>query len=155
MSNAATLTPHRRSMGQAAKRLVKLPVSDTGGCWVWQAQFRGTVPIKTWFGRPINARRWLWELVIGPVSRSHRLYAKCGDSRCVNPSHMKVVTLAEAARLNLSDLVAGDVDEVKELHAAGYGPTAIARDTGHSIAAVRNILYAKNNRAARRKRSKE
>ncbi len=147
----------RRTLGNAVKQLVKLPShpSNVGGCWIWQAQFHNTVPIKTWFKRSINARRWLWELLIGPIKDGQRLYAKCGENRCVNPAHMKVVTLSEAARLNLSDVVAGDVDDIKELHAGGAGPTAIARKLGLSVSAVRNVLYANQNRVARRKRSKE
>lgn len=155
VTNSAALTRHRRSTGQASKRLVKLPQGDTGGCWLWQGQFRGSVPLKTWFNRQINARRWLWEMIIGPVSTNHRLFAKCGDYRCVNPAHMRVVTMAEAAVLHLSNLVPGDVDEVKALYAEGKGPVAISRETGHSIDAVRNILYAKANRAKRKQRAKQ
>ena len=62
---------------------------DTG-CWVWQAAVTTRGHPIAWDGtRHVLVRRVLWEQEHGPLPGGYHLRRRCGDVRCVNPSHVE------------------------------------------------------------------
>ena len=62
------------------------------GCWVWKARTdRGGYGIfSVSRSTLVRAHRFSWELVRGRLPRAGCLLHRCGDRRCVNPSHLYV-----------------------------------------------------------------
>jgi hypothetical protein len=70
---------------------------DERGCWIWHASLRGASPTGTLGskqGFPICVRRFLYEKHIGPAPV--KVYAGCGNPRCVNPEHISTKPLSYA-----------------------------------------------------------
>lgn len=72
-------------------------VDTSGDCWVWNGakdrgygKFRLAGPVR----RTVNAYRWAWEAVNGPVPEGLELDHLCRNPSCVRPSHMEAVTHA-------------------------------------------------------------
>ncbi len=78
-------------------------VEKTDTCWLWNAsiksngygQFSGQ-------GHPLYAHRVAYELAHGPIGPHLTVDHLCRVRRCVNPSHLEVVTMAENIRRGMS-----------------------------------------------------
>jgi hypothetical protein len=74
-------------------------VDARGDCWEWTAsitddgygRFKG-------HGTMVNAHRFAWELLVGPVPAGMVLDHLCRNRKCVNPDHMEPVTPKENTR---------------------------------------------------------
>lgn len=81
---------------------LRLYVDASGDCWYWTGKLddRGygivTLPAR----RPV-AHRWIWELLVGPISADLELDHLCRVHHCVNPDHLEPVTHAENVRRGL------------------------------------------------------
>lgn len=82
-------------MGSAERRFWR-KVEKTDGCWLWVAcrnnygygQFTAN-------GRQVQAHRFSYEELIGPIPDGLDLDHLCRNRACVNPSHLEPVTRRE------------------------------------------------------------
>ena len=75
---------------------------DPNDCWEWLGKKNEQgVGYKTYQGRTFVARRWLWELIEGPIPKGKVLIASCANPGCVNPAHMSVKFHSDACRNSL------------------------------------------------------
>ena len=111
-------------------------------CWVWAGD-RNVVtglPIRQMCGVTISARRWLYEMLLGPVPDSKVVGTYCGSADCCNPAHLKLTDRAEIAR-DASDLTDGDRESIIELATRiGRSHKAIARALDLPLVAVSSFL---------------
>ena len=70
------------------------------GCWIWQgALVRGYGSFQTGAaGGSVLAHRYAYELLVEPIPLGLTIDHLCRNTRCVNPSHLEPVTLAENIR---------------------------------------------------------
>jgi len=63
-------------------------------CWIWTGSFSRTTsrpaPAFHVGGKTLQAARWIWEQVHGPIPARRSLRSTCGDSSCVNPAHRQL-----------------------------------------------------------------
>jgi len=45
--------------------------------------------------KSVQAHRYSYELVFGPIQQDLVIHHTCGNGKCVNPSHMQTMTVAE------------------------------------------------------------
>lgn len=75
----------------------KYHVDEATGCWLWTAAMgsKGYGRFNP-DGRTRDAYRWAYEHFVGPVPPGKVLdHFVCSDRRCVNPSHLRPVTVRE------------------------------------------------------------
>lgn len=72
------------------------------GCWVWQLSTNGRGYGRLWIGsrvdgtrRHVNAHRFAYELMVGPVPDGLHLDHLCRNRSCINPDHLEPVTQRE------------------------------------------------------------
>ena len=144
MTNTRVRSRDLARLGVTNKRLLRITSSESNGpCWLWlgNKQKDTGVPYKVWFGLNIPARRWLYELLLGPIPPGKIVSTRCGTSDCCNPAHLKLTTRLEVARETLSDLTQGDRDDILAMaKQVGKAPTAIARALDLEAHVVRKYL---------------
>ena len=106
--------------GRSIKRLIKRGASPND-CWVWLGRLNQFgYGLKQWLGRPVLARRWLWELIEGPITPGYVLLSSCNNNACVNPAHLRSGLPSLLSREGeASKLVPADVTEIRA-HAATF-----------------------------------
>lgn len=78
-------------------------VDATGVCWEWTGTLNlGYGSFYQGRGKTRQAHRIAWERLVGPIPRGMVLDHLCRNTRCVNPDHLEVVTLAENKRRGYS-----------------------------------------------------
>jgi hypothetical protein len=72
------------------------------GCWIWKARVdRGGYGIFSISRRRlVRAHRYAWGMLRGRLPPSGCLLHRCGDRRCVNPSHLYVGSAHESHALH-------------------------------------------------------
>lgn len=71
-------------------------VSIQDGCWEWQAYADSLGYGRFWDdGRMVLAHRFSYELARGPIAEGMVIDHLCRNPRCVNPTHLEVVTPGE------------------------------------------------------------
>lgn len=80
-------------------------VNKTETCWLWTASTTPKGYGKFSLGRDaqgaqrlINAHRFAYEQVVGPIAEGLELDHLCREKLCVNPDHLEPVTHAENMR---------------------------------------------------------
>ena len=75
-------------------------VDAEGDCWDWIAAIGTGGYGRFWDGENlVQAHRFVWELLVGPIPEGMELDHLCRRRRCVNPDHLHVVTHAENINL--------------------------------------------------------
>ena len=68
---------------------------EFGDCWIANgATTNGYAKVWT-DGRRKKAHRAVWELLVGPIPEGMTIDHLCRVRRCVNPDHLRVVTMGE------------------------------------------------------------
>lgn len=77
------------------------------GCWWWVGAMHSEGYGS--YGRTPHmlAHRLVYELLVEPIPEAYVLDHLCRVRRCVNPSHLEIVTLAENVRRGAADRKAG------------------------------------------------
>ncbi len=120
---------------------------DARGCWNWagtkNANGYGVVQSG---GRQMQAHRWHYTEVNGPLSARQYVCHKCDNPACINLDHLYVGTPEDNMRdMVMRDrcaharLAASDARAVIKLIASGFGVASIAAIFGVSEAAIYNI----------------
>lgn len=74
-------------------------IERTDTCWLWTAARSDTGYGSFGVGgKVVNAHRFAYELWIGPIPEGMQIDHLCRVRRCVNPTHLQVVTQAENIR---------------------------------------------------------
>lgn len=74
-------------------------VDASGDCWLWTGgKVRDGYGKFGHKGRTVQAHRFAYELVRGPIPDGLTIDHLCARPLCVNPNHLEPVTLAENVR---------------------------------------------------------
>lgn len=73
-------------------------VQITDDCWLWTAGTRGGYG-RFWIGHThVDAHRFAYEMLVGPVQLDLEVDHLCRVRRCVRPDHLEAVTKQENIR---------------------------------------------------------
>ena len=76
-----------------ARFMNKVQIEPHSGCWNWLAGKRDGYGRYHFNGKWVQADRWLYELLKGPISFGLQLdHVVCQNRACVNPDHLEPVT---------------------------------------------------------------
>jgi hypothetical protein len=82
------------------KFATRIRIDNETGCWVWNGALgghrTGTLSLRSEDGRlvHINAKRFAWATVHGPIVRGQLVESTCGNVLCVNPEHLRISTIS-------------------------------------------------------------
>jgi hypothetical protein len=72
------------------------PLWNGTPCWLWSGTLRQRGYGYFWDGtRGVQAHRWAYEHLVGPIPAGQELHHSCGVHSCVNAAHLSVVTHQE------------------------------------------------------------
>ena len=104
-----------------------------GGCWDWIGSLHND-RYAAWNtgGRQIKVHRASYLLSVGPIPKKRFVVHSCGNRKCVNPDHLKLVThkglyqhnlergdVARGERNGFAKLTAKKVRRIRQLAATG------------------------------------
>jgi len=76
-----------------------LQTDKSGDCWEWLGSVSSRrYPSFMVDGRSVKVHRWIYEQEIGPIPDGLQIDHMCGNTRCVNPAHLRAVTASENTR---------------------------------------------------------
>lgn len=106
----------------------KVDRSAAGGCWVWTAATAcGYGRFAVSHGQLVQAHRFAYELLVGPIPEGLELDHLCRNRACVNPAHLEPVT----TRVNLLRGVGASAQNVlKDRCPNGHSYSSIRKDRG-------------------------
>lgn len=131
--------------GTVLKQLVELP-KNPSECWKWLGYVDPNgIPRKQVNGKPIAARRWLWEQLFGVPLPGLEVFNVCGTHGCISPHHMRCGFSYERTQLGaLAKLTPSDVAEIKRRKKAGpYEKQALAMKLGVPLKTLQAIWNGK------------
>lgn len=104
------MTDNRRFNGRYQRGLTVeqrfwAKVDKSGDCWLWTASLvpqTGYASFQVATGHRVNAHRWAYESLVGPLPVGRVLDHLCRVRHCVNPAHLEVVTDATNVRRGIS-----------------------------------------------------
>jgi HNH endonuclease len=111
--------PRARDLRRIESHIV---ADETTGCQVWRAgTWHGGYGVTSYSVDPERRRlvavhRLMWECQYGPIPEGCHLHHRCGNPRCVNPSHLQPMTPSEHSKLT-----AGLVAQRRAAQAAAEG----------------------------------
>lgn len=74
----------------------KVKKDSTNGCWEWSAAVTAGGYGQFGVGQgTVYAHRFSWELANGPIPSGMMVDHRCANRRCINPSHLRLVTNAQ------------------------------------------------------------
>lgn len=91
--------PRKGPVPRPAENRFWAKVIHTDDCWLWDGARLPTGYGRFWDGtRVVNAHRWAYEALFGPIPVGLVLDHLCRVTRCVRPSHLEAVTESENVR---------------------------------------------------------
>jgi hypothetical protein len=127
-----------------SRLLAKVTTSD--GCWVWKPE-----PDKSGYGRfhwgdgegTILAHRASYRLFVGPLPEGLEVHHECGNTRCVNPKHLKAASALEHAKADPSRRLKSSIEEYlsRDVSQVKANLVKVARDEGYP----EHLLVARAN----------
>jgi hypothetical protein len=84
--------------GNDSERIKVNSTVDSNGCWNWSK--------STWLGygktvcngRSMQAHRFAWSVLVGPIPKDMQVNHKCHNRKCVNPEHLYIGTQQDNMR---------------------------------------------------------
>jgi hypothetical protein len=70
-------------------------VRRTKKCWLWKGSTRRGYGLFWYLGRSVSAHRFAYQAWVGPLGPDDVVHHKCGNSRCVRPTHLQRVSSQE------------------------------------------------------------
>src|SRR3954469_22295529 len=117
-------------------------VDDETDCWIWLgARSKGYGKVSRGGRSSVQAHKWLYESIFGPVRPDYDLGHTCHRRSCVNPSHVRPITKLANKREQCSiPVLSGAVrTQIEEWLLEDFTNSFIAAKVGISIYAVRRI----------------
>ncbi len=90
----------------------KVTPEPMSGCWLWTASMHhgyGQFSVKH---RPIDAHRFAYETLVGPIPADREIDHLCRNRACCNPAHLEAVT----ARTNTLRGVGATAKHARQTH---------------------------------------
>lgn len=81
-----------RRPAPADERFFARVVAGPGCCWIWTGPLSGPYASFSVGRRSVLGHRWVWEFTNSPIPEGLTVDHLCRVKRCVNPSHMEIVT---------------------------------------------------------------
>ena len=75
--------------------LERISPEPNTGCWLWLGRVRWDGYGQFYLGKVTTAHRASWQLHRGPIPQDRVLDHVCRTRSCVNPDHLRLVTLAQ------------------------------------------------------------
>ena len=128
---------------------IAIRVEDRGyktKCWIWLRRINDSgYGLATRNGKEKQrAHRVVYEMVKGKIPVGLTLDHLCRVRCCVNPSHLEPVTTGvNTRRGSVTRLTAGDVQQIRQLHADGIPYADLARQFGVCAEHISNICEKK------------
>lgn len=92
---------------------LKYDVDPDSGCWLWRTTFPSGYGMVSVNRGAKRAHRVMFEFCVGPIPEGMVLDHICRVKNCVNPQHLRVVTVLENTRIGLSAKL--DEEKVREI----------------------------------------
>ena len=139
----------RRSVFQ--QFMAKVFIDAGSGCWIWNGGRNGRGDPVFWKNgtKAVLAHRFAYRMFEDyGLGSEFCIIHSCGEKRCVNYRHMKVVKRAEISReayqksLEKSvtrKLIADSIIEIRQKRNNGYTLTSLAREYGVSVSHISRI----------------
>ena len=114
---------------------------DLGPCWVWTAARTRDGYGTFWDGtRPVQAARFAWAEIVGPIDGGLLCRHHCRNPHCVSPRHLFLVPRSASGQAKLTW---ADVTAIREQAARGATQRALGRRFGVSHVAIGFVLRGK------------
>lgn len=86
-----------RGLDPLERFIAKIEVQSGTRCWLWIANVKPTTGYASFQvdGKNVNAHRWIYKRLVGPVPDGLYMDHLCRVRHCVNPWHMEPVTPLE------------------------------------------------------------
>lgn len=92
-------------------------VDAESGCWVWQRKINKA-------GYPhAHAHRRIYKKLVGPIPDGHQLHHVCENTACVNPQHLRPITLDDHLEIHHLEAYGRSRDQIEAVRADRAGGT--------------------------------
>src|SRR5690242_4725322 len=88
------MNPHAKALGKLPEERFWFHVNKTPTCWLWIGwkSHNGYGRFSINASKKVQAHRFAYELLRGPIPAGLQIDHLCRVPACVNPAHMEVVT---------------------------------------------------------------
>ena len=88
-----THIPTKPTLEVAPRFWSKVKMGNPDDCWLWTAKIERNGYGRFWLdGHSVEAHRFAYELIRGPIPKGLTIDHLCRNKACVNPAHLEVVT---------------------------------------------------------------
>ena len=130
--------------------LAKVDKSTANGCWIWKGgkMRRGYGIFTPADGRKSAlAHREAYRILVGPLDATKFIIHSCDNTRCVNPSHLRVGSAKDnyddakaKGRITDNHLSENQVLNIRKLYYEGTSPEVLAKIYKRNIGTIQDIV---------------